>query len=110
MGNLEDKSLKSLQINENFVVLAGDLGISERIYAAKGQHRCTEFCEGQELFAGEGSHFLGAAYEGKVPEMTADNNPANTELIRRLVGGGGCIGSKRRWIDGRFRGAAQPAR
>ena len=28
---------------------------------------------------------------------------------RRLVGGGGCIGSKRRWVDGRFRAAAQPA-
>jgi len=90
MGNLEDKSLKSLQINENFVVLAGDLGISERIYAAKGQHRCTEFCEGQELFAGEGSHFLGEAYEGKVPEMTADNNPANTELMEAV---GNAIGT-----------------
>ena len=29
---------------------------------------------------------------------------------RRVVGGGGCIGSKRRWVDGRFRGTAQPAR
>ena len=28
---------------------------------------------------------------------------------RRLVGGGGCIGSKRRWIDGQFRTATQPA-
>jgi hypothetical protein len=84
MGNLEDKHPKALQYNENFVVSAGDLGCSEKVYATKGMHRCTEFCKGRELFAGEESHFIAAMFWGKLPRMDDDNSPANCSLMQAI--------------------------
>lgn len=81
MGTIEEKDPRTLQYNENFVVAAGKLGIAEKVYATKGMHRCTEFCKGRELFAGEESHFLSAMFEGKIPQMSHDNNPANSILM-----------------------------
>ena len=51
-----------------------------------------------------------AAVAGRADPYRDSLSLRDHTVRRRLVGGGGCIGSKRRWVDGRFRGTAQPAR
>jgi hypothetical protein len=81
---LEDKDPCTMQYNENFVVSTGEAGSTEKIFAANGPHRCTEFCKGREAFGGESAHFLGAMYLGITPPMSDDNSPGNCELMGAL--------------------------